>query len=85
MTGSLPCTAEIGTLSINCFFFRAALAAYGSSNQRLGVQSELRLLAYTTATATSYPSLICNLNHSSQQCQILIPDLAQWDKDLALP
>ena len=31
---------------------------------RLGVQSELYLLAYTTATATPDPSHICNLHHS---------------------
>ena len=40
---------------------------------RLGVQSELQLPAYTTATATQDPSLICNLHHSSQQCQIPDP------------
>ena len=40
---------------------------------RLGVQSELRLLAYTTATATRDPSFVCDLHHSSQQCQILNP------------
>ena len=40
---------------------------------RLGVQLELQLLAYTTAIATSDPSHICNLHHSSQQCRILNP------------
>jgi len=39
----------------------------------LGVQPELQLLAYTTATATPDPSCVCNLHHSSQQCQILNP------------
>ena len=38
---------------------------------RLGVQSELQLPAYATATATSDPSCICNVHHSSQQCWIL--------------
>ena len=38
---------------------------------RLGVQSELQLPAYTTATATGDPSHVCNLHHSSQQCLIL--------------
>ena len=38
---------------------------------RLGVQSELQLPAYTTATATPDPSCIFNLHHSSRQCQIL--------------
>ena len=32
---------------------------------RLGVESELRLLAYTTVTATSDASLIFDLHHSS--------------------
>ena len=36
---------------------------------RLGVKSELLLLA--TATATQDPSLVCDLHHSSQQHQIL--------------
>ena len=40
---------------------------------RLGVESELQLLAYTTATAMWDPSHIWDLHHSSQQCQILNP------------
>ena len=40
---------------------------------RLGVKSELQLLAYTTAIATPDPSYICELHHSSLQRQILIP------------
>ena len=40
---------------------------------RLGVESELQLPAYTTATATPDESGICNLHHSSQQHQILNP------------
>ena len=38
---------------------------------RRGVKLELQLLAYTTATAMSDPSCICDLHHSSGQCQIL--------------
>ena len=38
-----------------------------------GVKSELQLPAYTTATATPDPSLICHLHHSSWQRQILNP------------
>ena len=34
---------------------------------RLGVESELRLLAYATATATWDPSHICDVYHSSRQ------------------
>ena len=40
---------------------------------RLGVESELQLLAYTTATAMPDPSRVCNLHHSSWQRQILNP------------
>ena len=40
---------------------------------RLGVQSELQPVAYATATAMPDPSRVCNLHHSSRQCQILDP------------
>ena len=40
---------------------------------RLGIESELQVLAYTTATEMRDPSHIYNLHHSSQQCQILNP------------
>ena len=40
---------------------------------RLGVESDLQLLAYTTATAMQDLSYICNLHYSSQQHQILSP------------
>ena len=40
---------------------------------RLGVQSELQLLAYARATAMQDPSHICSLYHSSQQHRILNP------------
>ena len=38
---------------------------------RLGVESELQLLAYAAAIATQDPSHVCELHHSSQQCGIL--------------
>ena len=38
---------------------------------RLGVKSEIWLLAYAIATATQDSSHICDLHHSSQQCWIL--------------
>ena len=47
---------------------------------RLGVESELQLLAYTTATATPDPSHICNLHHSSQKCWILAAEQGQGSK-----
>ena len=40
---------------------------------RLGIASELQLLAYTTATATWDLSHVCNLHHSSQKHQIPDP------------
>ena len=40
---------------------------------RLGVESELPLLAYTTATETQGLSCVYNLHHISQQCWILNP------------
>ena len=40
---------------------------------RLGVQLELQLLAYTTATAMRDLSHVYNLYHSSRQCRILDP------------
>jgi len=40
---------------------------------RLGVESELQLLAYTTATAMPDLSCVCNRYHSSQQHQIPNP------------
>ena len=39
----------------------------------LGVELELQLPAYTTATAMPDPSHICDLRHSSWQCWILNP------------
>ena len=40
---------------------------------RLGAESQLEPLAYTTATATWGLSHICDLHHSSRQHQILNP------------
>ena len=40
---------------------------------RLGVESELQLPAYDTASATPNLSRVCDLHHSSQQCQIINP------------
>ena len=40
---------------------------------RLGVKSELQLLAYTTGTATWDLNPICDLHCSSEQCWILNP------------
>ena len=40
---------------------------------RLGTESELQLQAYARATASQDLSSMCNLHHSSWQCQILNP------------
>jgi len=40
---------------------------------RLGIESELQLPAYATATATWVPSHVCDLHHSSRQHRILNP------------
>ena len=62
------------TFSIGTSFFSAFLGPLLQHVEVLGcVVLELQLLAYTTATATSDPSLICDLYHSSWQCQILNP------------
>ena len=63
-------------MSIEFFFFFWSFVFFGSHLQhmdvpRLGVEWELQLLAY--ATATRDPSCICDLHHSSQQCWILNP------------
>ena len=60
-----------GPICFACLFFllfRVVPAAYGVFQAR--VQSELQLPAYTIATATWDPSCVCDLHHSSQQCQI---------------
>ena len=47
---------------------------------RLGVESELHLLAYAIATATPDLSHICSLQHSLWQCQILNLLSKAWDQ-----
>ena len=53
------------------FFFFLGPHSRHMEVPRLGVQMELQLLAYTTATATQNLSCVCDLHHSSQQCWIL--------------
>jgi len=57
------------------FFFFKLLGSHPRHMEvpRLGVESELQLPAYTTATATSHPSRVCDLHHSSWQHWILNP------------
>ena len=51
--------------------FRAAPMAYGGSQARGRTRAVATV--YTTATATLDRTHICNLHHSSRQCQILNP------------
>ena len=51
---------------------------------RLGVELELWLLGYTTATATLDPSGICDLYHSSWHHRILNPLSEARDQTLVL-
>ena len=58
------------------FFFRSVILGSHLRHMevpRLGVQLELQLSAYTTATATRNPSCVCDLHHSSRQRRILHP------------
>ena len=54
---------------------------------RLGVQSELQLSAYATATATLGPSHLFDLHHSSWQCQIFntLSEARGWTHNLMAP
>ena len=55
------------------FFFWGGAHLQHMEVPRLGVESELQLPAYTTATATQDLSRVCDLYYSSQQRQILNP------------
>ena len=60
-------------LSIKSFFVFVRPHPGHMEVPRLGVELELQLLDYTTATATQDPSHVCDLHQSSQQCRILNP------------
>ena len=62
------------TVTIKRFFFFLGLHPRQHLEvPRLGVKSELQLLAYATATAMQDTNRVCDLHHSSWQCQILNP------------
>ena len=54
---------------------------------RLEVKLELQLLGYAPATATPDPNIVCDLHHSSQQCQILNPlsEARDWPHNPTVP
>ena len=53
------------------FFFFSGPHLQHMEVSELGVKSELPLPAYAIAISTQDPSRLCNLHHSSQQCQLL--------------
>ena len=55
------------------FFFFLGPHLWHMEVSSLGVESELQLLAYITATAMPDSSHVCDLHHSSQQHWILNP------------
>ena len=65
----------------SCFFLFFFLGSHPQHMEvpRLGVESELQLLAYVAATAMQDSSCVCDLYHSSWQCQI--PDPLSEAKD----
>ena len=58
---------------ITQFFFFLWLHLWHVKVPRRGVESEVQLLAYTTATATPDLSYICHLHQSLQQLQVFNP------------
>ena len=67
---------SFSSLSLSLFFFFPCFLGPHPQHveiPRLGIQSELQLLAYTIATAMPDLSPVCNLHHSSGQCWILNP------------
>ena len=66
------------------FFLNSHTHSIWKEVPRLGVEFELQLLAYTTATAMQDPSHICKLHHNSWQRQILNPLSKVRDRTLVL-
>ena len=60
-------------LIFNFFFFFLGPHQWLMEVPRPGIESELQLPAYTTATAKQDLSHVCDLPHSSRQCRILNP------------
>ena len=62
-------------LGFVCLFLLLSLGLHPQHMEvpRLGVELELHLPAYTTATTMPDLGRVCDLHHSSRQCQILNP------------
>ena len=63
--------SDAGSVWVFLYLFGATTSAYEGS--QVGVESELKLPVYTTATATQDPGRVYDLHHSSWHCQILNP------------
>ena len=68
-----PSAANSEKYSLCFVLFHVRLHPQLMEVPRLGVESELQLLAYATAMATSDLSHICDLHCNLQQCRILNP------------
>ena len=68
------------------FFFLVFLGLHPHHMEvpRLGVEPELLLPVYATATATWDPSSVCNPNHSARQRRILNPLSKAMDRTCIL-
>ena len=77
VTSAFPVHGSVSWLSINRewkkIFFSLGPSLRHIEVLRLGVQLELQLPAYTTATAMPDPSHVCDLHHSSWQHRIFKP------------
>ena len=62
------------------FVYFVGAYPYHMEVPRLGVESELQLLAYATATSTWDPSRVSNLHHSSLRHQIPNPQIKVSDQ-----
>ena len=66
---------KFSSLTLTMYFYLFILGPHPQHVEvpRLGVETELRLPAYATASATPDPSCIGDLHHSARQGQILNP------------
>ena len=81
-----PILSSSQNISAFFFFFFVFLGPHPRhmEDHRLGVESELQLPAYTTATATQDPSHVCDLQHNSRQQRLLnlLSEARDWTCNL---
>ena len=70
---TFPAIVSLGFFNFNFFFFFCFLGPYLQHMEvpGLGIELELPMHTYATATAMPDPSHVCDLHHSLQQCWIL--------------